>query len=91
LFVYEYVDGEPDIYVRVATIDDIETLLKEGGTGWETEDQYYRKTSSTVEFTTLSAVELHGQTQRTALSALAQDYREYTSVFEGEEEIVYNS
>ena len=91
LFVYEYVDGEPDIYVRVATIDDIETLLKEGDTDWETEDQYYRKTSSTVEFTTLSAVELHGQTQRTALSALAQDYREYTSVFEGEEEIVYNS
>jgi hypothetical protein len=91
LFVYKYVDGSTDTYARIATIDDINTLPEEDEEGWDTEDQYYRKISSTVEFTTLSAVELHGYTQRAALSALAQDYREYTNVFEGDEEIVYSA
>lgn len=91
LFVYKYVDGVADTYARVATVNDINTLPQEGDAGWDTEDQYYRKTSSAVTFSTLSEAETLARTIRTSLAALAQDYREYTNVFEGDEEVVYTT
>lgn len=91
LFVYKYVDGITDTYARVATVNDINTLPQEGDEGWDTEDQYYRKVSSVVTFSTLSEAETLARTIRASLPALAQDYREYTNVFEGDEEVVYTT
>jgi len=91
LFVLEYVDGTNDVFKRVATINDIETLPEQGGTGWDTEGALYRAQSVTYVATTVDAAEAHAEAVQLALSTLPQTYFDYQENFEGSEDVYYYS
>lgn len=91
LFVYEYHAATPHIYKRVATVDDIENLPQQGGSGWNVENALYRKTTATEAFATVTEAQAHDRTIQTDMAALPEIYHQYLSHFEGAENTYFYS